>query len=544
MSGQIDPTWGLGKREARTRTSEVQHLRADVHRGYQESPASEPIIRGRITPIRKDIAMNVVARFNLDQDYPASTPTPDLLPTTPEYPTATESAPLASERSLAEPDGGQTDLSAASSEGRTALPLASRVEGSPVPIIPSSIVRYGIGLGWKQSQVFFDTSIVARGNAARADGMADKLSPAWRFHIDAEAIGKITRIAQLKSKGAPDLILTVRDGDLTCTATTTKGDFTVTYTVPLRETVPRRCFAFRINGEVIARIGALFEGPITFAFDSEDNTLHWYADKRGGRYSTTAVSVKLPDVGGMTAPTALATMPVQTLAEAVKHAALFAGKAVRSRFPLDGLCIAGRSATGGYFHALVKYAASAIPDDLDIVLPIHQAGNLGAVLAKFSGPVEIATTDVSVHLRAEDALISWTRGGKWLADLDKTFQLPVKNSVTLPAVELQKAALALSIATERVEIQIEHREDGLGRLLLAGHSPSATGSSVISPWTPVAELPTDIWTFSLDVADLLTALLAVRTDNVTLDVIDRGVCLRSQAPSYEAIAILMGRKLP
>ncbi|MGQ0686562.1 hypothetical protein [Bradyrhizobium sp.] len=487
--------------------------------------------------------MNVFARFNLDQNHPASAHTPDLLPKTPEDPTPTESAPLASEMSLAEPDAGQADSSVASPADRTALPVASVAEGSLVPVFPPSIVQYGTGIHWKRGQACFDAGIVARANVALAGGMADKLSPAWRFRLDAEAIGKISRITQLKSKGAPDPILTVGAGDLTCTIATTKGDFTVAHTVPLREIVQGRCFAFQINGEVIARIGALFEGPMTFAFDPEENSLHWYTDKREGRYSTTATSVELPDVSTATSLAALATVPIQTLAEAVGYAALFASKAIRSRGPFDGLRIGGGSATSGYIHAMVKYASATIPDDLDIVVPIRQAGNLKAVLAKLSGPIEVATTDASVHLRTEDTRISWIKDGNWPAALDKTFQLPVKSSVTIPTADLQKAAIALSIATERVEIQIDHGDNGLGRLLLAGHSPSATGVAPISPWSPVGELPIDIWTFSLDVADLLAALLAVRTDYVTLDVIDRGMYLRSRAPSFETTAILLGRQL-
>lgn len=481
--------------------------------------------------------MNVFARFNLDQDHPAP------LPTTPEDPTPTESASQASEMSLALPDAGWTDSSIPPPEDRATLPVASVAEGLCVPALPSSIVQYGTGLSWKQGRACFDTGIVARANAARPGGIADKLSPAWIFRIDAEAIGKISRITQLKSKGAPDLILTVGAGDLTCTTATTKGDFTVACTVPLRETVPGRCLAFQMNGEVIARIGALFEGPMTFAFDPEENTLHWHADKREGRYSTTAISVELPDVSTATSLTALATVPGQTLSEAVGYAALFAGKAIRSRGPFDGIRIGSGSTTSGYIHAMVKYASATIPDDVDIVVPIRQAGNLKAVLAKLSGPVEIATTDVSVHLRTEDTRISWIKDGNWPAALDKTFLLPIKSSVSLPTADLQKAAIALSIATERVEIQIERGDHGLGRLLLAGHSPSATGVAPISPWSPVAELPTDIWTFSLDVADLLTALLAVRTDYVTLDVIDRGMYLRSRASSFETTAILLGRQL-
>jgi hypothetical protein len=48
---------------------------------------------------------------------------------------------------------------------------------------------------------------------------------------------------------------------------------------------------------------------------------------------------------------------------------------------------------------------------------------------------------------------------------------------------------------------------------------------------------------SLDVANLLNALAAVKTDQVTLDVLDRGIYLRSRAQGYETTALLLGKQL-
>ena len=67
--------------------------------------------------------------------------------------------------------------------------------------------------------------------------------------------------------------------------------------------------------------------------------------------------------------------------------------------------------------------------------------------------------------------------------------------------------------------------------------------SAISPWSQTSELPDGIWTFSLSVANFLNALTAVKTDRVTLDVLDRGVYLRSRAQGYETTALLLGKQL-
>jgi hypothetical protein len=239
---------------------------------------------------------------------------------------------------------------------------------------------------------------------------------------------------------------------------------------------------------------------------------------------------------------ALATLPVTALADAIRHASLFASEALRGRTPMDGLRIGEGAATSGYVHALVKYASPAIPDELAIVLPIHNAGNLRTVLAKLSGSVEIIATDTIVHLKTSETTISWTKDGRWPATMDKAFRLPVKGSYTIPTRELQNAALTLSIATKQVEIRTEQAGD-LGRLVLAGHSQSARGTTPLSAWSPLSELPVDGWPFSLSIADLLTSALAIQTDNTILDVADRGLYLRSEAAGFTTTSFLLGKQL-
>lgn len=386
-------------------------------------------------------------------------------------------------------------------------------------------------------------SVSPRTMTVRMEGTTKAPSPAVVFKIDAADIARLSRITSLKSKGAPDLVIEVGAADLTCIATTIKGDFAIACTLPLRDTVVDRSFAFRIDSDLLARIGERFDGPMTFTFDAEDDTLRWREDRREGSFSKVVMSAKPRDIGNVAQLSTLATLPVTTLAEAVRYSAMFASQALRERNRHDGLRIGSGSATSGCLSAGAKYISTAIPDDLDIVLRLQSAGNLSTVLAKLSGPVDIAVTDTSVYLKTRDTSISWTKGGDWPASFDEAFERPAKSSITFSTEDLLSAVVALSIAMKEVEIRIERGENDLGRLVLAGQSISATGSSAISPWSQVSELPKNIWTFSLDVANLLNALTAVRTDQVTLDVLDRGVYLRSRAQGYETTALLQGKQL-
>lgn len=407
-------------------------------------------------------------------------------------------------------------------------------------------LEYGIKAGWTpnlQCEVRYDTSINGRTIMVQPDGTAKAAPSTIAFKVAAANIAKLSRIINLKSKGASHLVIDVGAAELTCTATTIEGDFTIACTVPLRDTISNRSFAFRIDSDLLARIGDRFDGPMTFTFDTEDDTLHWRLDQRGGTYSKAVMSAEPRDIGDAIRLAPLATLPVAVLAEAVGYASMFASQAIRERNRHDGLRIGGGFAASSCLAAGVKYASTAIPDDLDIVVPLRNAANLKSVLAKLSGVVDIATTDTSVYLKTEDTTISWTKDGDWPADLERTFKRPAKSSVTFRTEDLMSAALALSIAMKEAEIRIEQDENGHGRLVLAGQSISATGSSPISPWSHVSDLPVDIWAFSLNVANLLSALAVVKTDQVTLDVLDRGVYLRSRANGYETIAVLAGKQL-
>jgi hypothetical protein len=459
--------------------------------------------------------------------------------------TLAESTRFQSEAAVTNPQAERPDTQPVAPENTTSSPAtaagSAHESGSSAPV-----AAYGVQLAWipnLQCEVRYDTSASPRTMTVRAEGMAKAPSPAVAFKIDAADVAKLSRITNLKSKGAPDLVIEVGAADLTCIATTLKNDFTVGCTLPLRDTVVDRSFAFRIDSDLLARIGDRFDGPMTFTFDSKDDTLRWREDKREGSFSKAVMSAEPRDIGGMTQLSTLATLPVATLAAAVRYSAMFASQALRERNRHDGLRIGGGSATSGCLSAGAKYTSTAIPDDIDIVLPLHNAGNLNTVLAKLSGPADIAATDTTVYLKTQGTLISWAKGGDWPASLDRAFELPAKTSVTFLTEDLLSAVIALSIAMREVEIRIERGENDLGRLVLAGQSILGTGSSAISPWSQVSELPEGIWTFSLDVANLLNVLTAVKTDQVVLEVLDRGIYLRSRAQGYETTALLLGKQL-
>ena len=469
---------------------------------------------------------------------------PDFNPPTIDGPTLAESAHSQPEAAVTRPQADSLDAQTTAPES-AAFSAAIAAGSAHESESSDPVTQYGAQIGRipnLQCEVRYDTSASPRTMTVRAEGMAKAPPPAVAFKIDAADVAKLSRITNLKSKGAPDLVIEVGAADLTCIATTLKNDFTAACTVPLRDTVVDRSFAFRIDSDLLARIGDCFDGPMTFTLDSEDDTLRWREDRREGSFSKAVKSTEPRDSGEIQlAP--LATLPAATLAEAVGYASMFASQAVRERSRYDGLRIGGGFAASSCLAAGVRYASTAIPDGLDIVVPLRNAANLKTVLAKLSGPVDIVNTDASVFLKTEDTTISWTRDGDWPADLERIFQLPVKSSVIFQTERLMSATLALSIAMKQAEIRIEQDDNGLGRLVLAGQSISATGSSPISPWSQISDLPTDIWTFSLDVANLLSALGAVKTDQVTLDFLDRGIYVRSRASGYHTTALLAGKQL-
>ncbi len=459
-------------------------------------------------------------------------------------PASGESNTPSSEMAASEPQSEYVEVEIVAQDHDTSeAPIAIATDRQSQFIGP--VLERRTQVGWTPALPYdlcYDTRTNSRAVRVQVDSTAEITSSLTVFKIDAADIAKLARITNLKSRGALHLIIEVGAAQLTCIATTLKKDFTIACTVPLRDTISNRSFAFQIDIELLTRLGDRFDGPMTFTFDTEDDTLHWRADQREGSFLKAVKSTEPRDSGEIQlAP--LATLPAATLAEAVGYASMFASQAVRERSRYDGLRIGGGFAASSCLAAGVRYASTAIPDGLDIVVPLRNAANLKTVLAKLSGPVDIVNTDASVFLKTEDTTISWTRDGDWPADLERIFQLPIKSSVTFQTERLMSATLALSIAMKQAEIRIEQDDNGLGRLVLAGQSISATGSSPISPWSQISDLPTDIWTFSLDVANLLSALGAVKTDQVTLDFLDRGIYVRSRASGYHTTALLAGKQL-
>jgi|GEM_PF-6021717 len=373
--------------------------------------------------------------------------------------------------------------------------------------------------------------------------------PAFGFVIDAADLAALNRLTRLKAIQAPELHLAVGPGILCCTTTTIDGRLTVAATAALQNTDPDRQFQVRFDGDVFARIVAHFKGLIEFTFEPESATLRWCAKGYTGSYSTTAKAAEPLTAGTNTV--IVATLPATTLNDAVRQATLFAGELKRSRIPYDGVRIGEGTVTSGYAQALSRYVAPAIPQEPAIILPVAHASNVKTVLAKLSGPIEIAEGETMIQLRATDVTITWAKEGQWPATMDKAFHLPVTGSFTLLTHELQRAVVALSIAMKQVEIRLEQQiaadpameqdcNQQLGRLILAGHGPNAKGMTPLSAWSRLDDLPTTGWTFVLKVADLLASAFAVRTDHVILDVTDRGLYLRSEAPNYATATFLLG----
>lgn len=374
--------------------------------------------------------------------------------------------------------------------------------------------------------------------------------PAFGFTIDAAELASLNRLTRLKATQAPELHLAVLPRNLCCTTTTIDRRLAVTATAALQDADPDRQFQIRLDSDVFARIAAVFKGLIEFTFEPENATLRWRAKESIGKYSMAAKAAEPLTPG--TDTEIVATLPATTLSDAFKQATLFAAELRRSRMSYDGVRMGEGAMTSGYANALSRYVSPAIPHERAIVLPVALAANVKTVLAKLSGTIEIAEGESVIQLRAADATITWVKEGQWPAAMNKAFGLPVTSSFTLATHELQKAVMALSIALEQVEIRVEQQtatdadqdcDLQLARLVLAGHGRSAKGMTPLSPWCKLNELPTNGWTFALKVADLLTSALAVQTDHVVLDVTDRGLYLRSEAPNYATTTFLLGSQL-
>ena len=477
----------------------------------ESSDESEFTLCRRLTANPKEVSTMSLAEYLLDTTIPSTAMPPASMPMPNGAPVETH-----------QPDGvaDATDSSAGSEANE---PIAS--------CISSSGSEFGRG-------------------AIPAAALASK--PAFGFTIAAADLASLNRLTRLKANQAPELHLAVLPGNLCCTTTTVDGRLTVAAAVKLQDTDPDRQFQIHMDSKVFARIAAVFQGVIEFTFDAESATLRWCTKGSTGKFSTTTKAA--PPLTPGTDTNIVATLPAATINDAVKHATLFATELKRSRISYDGVRIGEGTVTSGYARALSRFISPAIPHEPAIILPVVHAANVKTLLAKLSGPIEIAEGETVIQLRATDATITWAKEGQWPAAMDKAFQLPVTWSFTLPTHELQKAVMALSIAMEQVEIKVEQqmasdptmdhdRDQHLGRLVLAGHGPNAKGITPLSPWCRLDELPTTGWTFVLEVADLLTSAFAVKTDQVVLEVTDRGIYLRSDAPNYTTNTFLIGSQL-
>jgi hypothetical protein len=357
------------------------------------------------------------------------------------------------------------------------------------------------------------------------------------FKVDATQIRKITRIAHIGMKPASMAKLEVTSTALRYSMSTVDDRFKIVAIVPLHEPNHEVGAQFLLSSTLLSKIGRLFEGILPFTLDPGEDTLHL---QRGGYKGQFTVST-LPAEPGLVGENSVirATLPTATLSEAISQAGLFAGRPDKSFVQYNGLRIGECAARSGYSSAVAKYAGSTIPEVFEAIVPKRHISNLSAVLAKLSGSIDLLVSDTTVGLRSSEAEISWVKEGNWPASLDRMFQRPITSSFTVLTSELQKSVMLLSMALDWVEIRTEKKDD-LGRLILAGHGKNGRGHTPLSTWTSLDDLSNERWNFALNVPDLLSAALSVRTDRAELQVIDRGLYIRSAAPSYDVTTLLLG----
>lgn len=357
------------------------------------------------------------------------------------------------------------------------------------------------------------------------------------FRVDATQIRKVARVAHIGKKPASVAKFEVTSSALRYSTSTVDDRFKVAATVPLHEPNHEAGAQCLLSSTLLPKIGGLFEGILPFTLDPGEDTLYL---QRGGYTGQFTVST-LPTESGLVSENSviLATLPAATLSEAISQASLFSSRPDKSFAQYNGLRIGERAARSGYSSAVAKYAGATIPEAFEAIVPKRHISNLSAVLAKLSGSIDLLVSDTTVGLRSSEAEISWVKEGNWPASLDRMFQRPITSSFTVLTSELQKSVMLLSIALDWVEIRIEKKDD-LGRLILAGHGKNGRGHTPLSAWTSLDDLSNERWNFALNVPDLLSAALSVKTDRAELQVIDRGLYIRSGTPSYDATTLLLG----
>ena len=359
------------------------------------------------------------------------------------------------------------------------------------------------------------------------------------FKIEADELKKVLRLAHIQT-AAPLVDVDVTLTELHCRVFAKDKGLSIRASAPLYHPEHIQGARFKLEREMLSGIASNFDGVLSFAYDADQKSLRWFTEGKIGRYETEV----LRSESEAEAPEAelLATMPVSALGDAIHQAALFASRRDRQNANTDGIRIGEQAARSGYTPAISMYSSSAIPNELQIYLPKKSAKAVRTALAKVSGPVDIFGTDTSIELHAKNLRVTWAKGSYWPAALDRVFKMPVTSSFSLPTSDVQRAIGLVSIGCSVVQLKIE-TQDETGRLVLTGHNGKNSRSETpVSPWMAREDLPYDHWIFALDVADLLDAAMAVRTETTVIEVIDRGLIVRAVAPSYETAVALGGIK--
>jgi hypothetical protein len=367
----------------------------------------------------------------------------------------------------------------------------------------------------------------------------------YRFTIDATQLQRAARLANVVQRSAPLGRIEIIPPHLHYIRTTTDGSFTSASKVELRSWTADTPVRFQIEASVFSKIGDRWNGALSFELDLDEMSLSWSEAGFDGRFCKSVLSAE-PRQTDQPNGTAV-TLPAADLQEAVGNASIFVGRADKLNRHLNGVQVENGVARGGYSLGLIGFKSPALPTEMKVAIPKRNTGNVTTTLAKISGDLELRATGEMMHLQSAAVDLSWKKDGFRLPRqvplvLD---QQPMTSFIT-PTAELTRAIMLLSIGIEWVKFRYENRDE-VGRLILAGHSVNmqsatpfeAKGETPLTSWMRLEDLP-ELWPFSVNVKDLLDAVLAVKTERLQLSAVRSGLIVQSEAPSHTMTAYLHG----
>ena len=389
------------------------------------------------------------------------------------------------------------------------------------------------------------------------------------FTVDAEDLRKIARLTNVPQRSAPLGLVEIAPPYLHYTRLTAEGSFTSTAKievndchikaacelsvstaqVEVRDWPDNESVQFQLDAVTVSKIGSVWQGALNFEYDQEDLCLSWSQPAAEDcKIQLTVLSGKPRHVAEITSNPVIVS--AANLHEAISKPSIFVARPDKLNERHAGIEIENGLARGGYSRGFVGYRSQTLPEAMQVVIPKRNAGNVTTTLAKISGEMELRTTESTICLTSPTIELSWSKDQYraprfFKAALDQE----TITSFTISTGEFSRAVMALSIGIEHVALRPETKDD-ISRLVLTGYGDTPSGvpsgtritakaKTPLTEWMRTEELPS-IWPFSINVKDLLDAVLAVKTDRLELATVKTGILVRAEASSYAMAAYLHG----